>query len=269
MSVKVMSWVWDQDLPTTKKMLLLAIADHCDDDGDNAWPSKARLSKKVGINASYIRRLLRELEDDGWLVTQTQRGGTLQTATDKRPNLYRINIERGAPQDPPVAKRGALQVPPRGAPQYPLTISSTSKQTCTPTRAEKTRKPDELFDAIVLACSIDAALLTASARGSLNRATKELREVGAEAEQIAIAARAFMAKYPNASLTPTALAKHYPALSTTKRATERSSAASKTCGKCQGTGWLESDEADRTVHRCGTCGGGGTAKVLADTAKGG
>jgi hypothetical protein len=269
MSVKVMSWVWDQDLPTTKKMLLLAIADHCDDDGDNAWPSKARLSKKVGINSSYIRRLLRELEDDGWLVTQTQRGGTLQTASDKRPNLYRINIERGALQDPPLAKRGALQVPPRGAPQYPLTISSTSKQTCTPKRAEKTRKPDELFDAIVLACSIDATLLTASARGSLNRATKELREVGAEAEQIATAARAFIAKYPNASLTPTALAKHYPALSTTKRVTKRSSADTKPCEKCRSTGWLESQDAERTVYRCGDCGGDGNVKVLVDTANSG
>ena len=138
MSVKVMAWVWDQELPTSMKMLLLAIADHTDDDGDNAWPSKSRLAKKVGLSENRIRQMLRQLEAAGWIETGRQQGGTHRTQPDRRPNLYRVvMIERGltheAPLSPP-PERGLIHEPPRGltheAPRglthEPLTIISTS-----------------------------------------------------------------------------------------------------------------------------------------------
>lgn len=36
MSVKQMALVWDLDLPPNKRLVLLAYADHADDDGDNS-----------------------------------------------------------------------------------------------------------------------------------------------------------------------------------------------------------------------------------------
>ena len=63
MSVKIMGWVWDQDIrPPAKKMVLLAVADHADHDGDNAWPSIARLGRMVGNEPRSVQRHLRELE---------------------------------------------------------------------------------------------------------------------------------------------------------------------------------------------------------------
>ena len=39
MSVKAMSWVWDQDIPREQKFVLLAYADHADHDGGNIYPA--------------------------------------------------------------------------------------------------------------------------------------------------------------------------------------------------------------------------------------
>jgi len=257
-SVRVMSWVWDQQLPTTKKMLLLAIADHADDEGNNAWPSKARLSQKVGVEPNRIRQLLRELEIDGWLVTNKQRGGTLNTPSDRRPNLYSINTQRGLPQDSP---RGLVQEPSRGLVQEPLIIQGTSGTSFA--GKKKKRRPDTIFDAIVSVCLIDPASLTASARGSVNKAVKELRDVEATAETITRVAAAYRKKWPDLSLSPAALAKHYPSLVGEKSVRMKDTTPrGEVCDTCGGTGWQERESpgvARGEVFRCGFCDGTGFA----------
>ena len=259
MSVRVMAWVWDQDLPTSQKMLLLAIADHADDDGDNAWPSKARLAKKVGLSENRIRQMLRRLEADGWITTDRQQGGTHRTPSDRRPNLYRVVMdERGLTHEPP---RGLTHDAPRGLTHEPLTISSTSSTSIggdSDTESPRKRKADPLFDAMVEACSINALRLTTSSRGALNRAVKELREVGADPDQVADAARAYRLKYPEAAITPQALAKHFPALSDPVPVQSRYAAPQGSpCPKCSATGWVEADTDARTVERCDLCNGYG------------
>ena len=79
--------------------------------------------------------------------------------------------------------------------------------------AKNGKRRDELFEAIAAACGIDISQLTQSARGPLNRATKELREVGATPDSVTSAAAAYRKKYPKCDLTPNALAKHWSALS--------------------------------------------------------
>lgn len=257
MSVKVMAWVWDQELPTSKKMLLLAIADHCDDDGDNAWPSKARLAEKVCLSEDRVRVMLRQLENEGWITTHQSQGGTRQTPTDRRPNLYRINMTRGRVGKP---SRGRVDKRSRGRVGKPRIILSTSDTSLGSTSRAKER--DELFDALVEVCEIDAERLTQSARGALNRATKELKEVSADVESVRRVAKAYRVKYPGASLTPVALSKHYPALATDQRRRDESRAVSgEVCEACQGTGWAEVDESTRTVVRCEVCSGAGTVVV--------
>jgi hypothetical protein len=69
---------------------------------------------------------------------------------------------------------------------------------------------DELFEAVADACGIDWANdLTKSARGSLVKAVKDLRAVGADPQEVRH--RAGRWKYA-ATLTPSALAKHWPQL---------------------------------------------------------
>lgn len=268
MSVKVMSWVWEQDLPTTKKMLLLAIADHADDYGENAWPTKGRLAKKVGVEPNRIRQLLRELEADHWIETIRQRGGTLNTPSDRRPNLYKINTQRGLIDDAPQpsgghweAPRGVTGKPSRGLTGEPLIISDTSSTSFG--SQKRARKPDTIFDALVLACGLDPAGLTSSARGATNKAVKELREVDATPESILRVARAYQQKWPDLSMSPTSIAKHYPSLvgaNTPKREIKKELGVS--CESCKGSGWFDESETEvgpGVVVRCGDCEGSGFA----------
>lgn len=80
--------------------------------------------------------------------------------------------------------------------------------------ATTARKRDELFDALIEELNVDPAELTTAARGSLNNALKQLREVGATPLQIHSRCRRFRRRYADARLTPAALAKHWPDLAT-------------------------------------------------------
>lgn len=64
MSIKVMSRVWEMDLPAKDKLILLALADCANDEG-TAWPSVATLARKCGCDQRTIQRNLRDLEKVG------------------------------------------------------------------------------------------------------------------------------------------------------------------------------------------------------------
>ncbi len=61
------------DLRPRQKLLLLAIADHANDDGFGSHPSQARLAQKVGCTRRHVHNMLRELESIG-LVEVLDRG---------------------------------------------------------------------------------------------------------------------------------------------------------------------------------------------------
>ena len=65
--------------------------------------------------------------------------------------------------------------------------------------------------------------MTRSARGQLNKAVKELREVGATEEQVKAKAKAYRQQYPNATLTPTALVKHWSSFAEAEKKQARKS----------------------------------------------
>lgn len=250
MSVRVMSWVWDQDIPTTKKMILLAIADHASDDGDNAWPSLSTLAKKVGIGERHVRRMLRELEHDGWLVTFKQRGGRADQEDASRPNLYRIVIHTGDIQTP--TPRTPTPPPPRAStPPKPYIEPSVNLLA------------EDLFESVLDVCKIGHGSLTASGKGSAMKACKELAEVGATPADIEVVAKRYRAAYPNAQITPTALAKHYGTLIAVKSTTAPSRGLSEPCVRCNGTGWkhinVEEVGGATDVTRCDVCHGAGVA----------
>lgn len=85
MSVRVMSWVWEQSLPPNGKIILLALADHAHDDGRNAFPSLARIAKKTGYSERQVQRILSELVRQGAISVQ-------EASTTTKPTVYAINI---------------------------------------------------------------------------------------------------------------------------------------------------------------------------------
>jgi len=68
MSVKVMGRVWDSDLRSTEKFVLLAYADHASHDGTNIFPAIESMVEKTGFSERTVQSATRELEGKGWLI---------------------------------------------------------------------------------------------------------------------------------------------------------------------------------------------------------
>ena len=85
MSVRAMTWAWEQSIPPNGKIVLLALADHAHDDGRNAYPSLGRLARKTGYSDRQVQRILTELCRTGLIAVQAE-------ATPNRPTAYLLRI---------------------------------------------------------------------------------------------------------------------------------------------------------------------------------
>lgn len=108
-----MSMVWEADLPTTEKMVLLAIADSADDDGGNAWPSVATLARKASVTPRRVQQVIQALIHRGLLTVESQAGGLRSMRHDRRPNLYCIHLN-GVKHISPGKPDGVKSDAPRG-----------------------------------------------------------------------------------------------------------------------------------------------------------
>ena len=71
MSIAAMAWAWRQDLPPTPKLVLLALADHADDQGV-CWPGQRGIAAKVGRSRRTVQRTIMALEGLGLLAVEGQ-----------------------------------------------------------------------------------------------------------------------------------------------------------------------------------------------------
>ncbi len=79
MSVSVMSLVWRSDLPANHKLVLLAYADHANDDGSSVYPGEDWMAAKTSYTGGNIRRVTKQLVEAGFLH-RVKRGQTGQRA---------------------------------------------------------------------------------------------------------------------------------------------------------------------------------------------
>ena len=94
MSIRVMSEVWRTKLPTSEKMVLLVIADHASDEGDNAWPSQRTIAERSSCTIRTVQRCVNNLVRDGYLRMEKGAGGSATCRDDRRPHRYTINLEK-------------------------------------------------------------------------------------------------------------------------------------------------------------------------------
>ncbi|MBX6391150.1 MAG: helix-turn-helix domain-containing protein [Frankia sp.] len=225
-----MSQVWEHSRQHGSALLvLLAIADFADDDGW-AYPSIERLAEKARMSTRNVRYVLRHLEASGELMIVAG-GGRHQT------NRYRVLVA------PPVdgetrqddsgkviqgknfsetQRRETLQNPAetlqnpaetlQGVAAEPLrTVKirhrEPSHMPAAPS-APRSRQRDPLFEAVVEVCyGTDHQAITRTERSRVNRALKELREVGATPEDVYARAAEYRARSPDYPLTPQTLTK--------------------------------------------------------------
>jgi hypothetical protein len=63
MSVEASKWAWDQrGVSVSQKLVLLCLADHADDLGENCWPGQKRIAMKTGMSVETVSRVLKFLE---------------------------------------------------------------------------------------------------------------------------------------------------------------------------------------------------------------
>ncbi len=86
MSIKIMSKVWELDLKSTDKFVLIALADHANDDGE-CYPSYTTIMAKTGLSEQGLRNVINRLIKLEFLSRETRFRDNKSTTS----NLYKIH----------------------------------------------------------------------------------------------------------------------------------------------------------------------------------
>ena len=89
MSIEVMTLVFYADparLTSTEKLVLLAMADHGNDEGRHVYPSVRKLALKTSLSERGVQNVLSKLRSEGILAIVTESNGS-------RANEYEIDVE--------------------------------------------------------------------------------------------------------------------------------------------------------------------------------
>ena len=129
MSSKVMSWVWEQDLPPLDKIVLMAIADHADDDG-YAWPGMKRIAEKCSMEKRTVQRHVEKLQEQQLLKVESRQRHDGSSSSNGYTVVMNGTKEEGvAESHPPMSG----MTPPHGTDDTPLTVIEPSEETTTTT----------------------------------------------------------------------------------------------------------------------------------------
>jgi hypothetical protein len=141
-----MSAVFKAAIPSTQKLVLLAVAD-CANDMGECYPSVPLLMAKSSLSERAVQGALKWLEKAGWLVRECRTG---------RSTVYRVTPAADAPpQQMPPAPRAPTPAPraplppqdvhPTPAPRAPITIREPSIE---PSPKRKTPAPPDVSPSV-------------------------------------------------------------------------------------------------------------------------
>lgn len=150
-----MSIVWES-APTdnpSELLVLLTIADHCDDDGENAYPGIARIAHRCRLSERRVQQILRSLEERGMVSIEEQAGGSLGLRSDRRPNRYTLVMDGVKPVSPRTSdgvksetETGVHGVKPTSPDPLDTSISSTDEKLPVPLSKETSDEPKRLAE---------------------------------------------------------------------------------------------------------------------------
>lgn len=173
MSIDAMAYAWKTELSGSVKLMLLAIADRCDEFG-MCFPGVDKLAKKCGVKKRAAQKLISKLEELGELVvivgdgTKTVSGKTNRyfmkkfrdSLNMKTPNVDTRDVQTYTPQkDDEVSKRTSHEMsndsPDGVSDSTPNTTEDTTGDTKILSATQSDR--DRLFDGIAyIAFGLDA-----------------------------------------------------------------------------------------------------------------
>jgi hypothetical protein len=124
MSIKLMAWAWETDLPQTEKMVLLCLCDHANDSGD-CWPSVARLAVKCSVTDRTVQKAIQSLKDRGILSWVDAPGRTHRFTINPRTTFTPENCS--PPKMTTQPPNDVHPTPERRSPEPSITIIEPSK----------------------------------------------------------------------------------------------------------------------------------------------
>lgn len=175
MSIKIMDWVFENSKSQgLERLILLVIADHCNSEGEDAFPRISVIAKRANVSERTVKRRLQDLVALGELEV-VKRSGTS--------NLYRINVQQSGNKE--------------------TNEPTESKPRKSRTPAKRERNP--IWDTLLIVCGVDPNKVNSSEASRYGRMVRVLNECNATPEEIEARAHVYRHKFPNATLTPTAL----------------------------------------------------------------
>ena len=166
----------------------------------DGWTFRERaLASQVGVSREQIRTALARLTEAGYVVRRNELADGIPRVVTE---VYDVPKSEGPETVPPKVRKPDRRE--TGPVSKELVGARTTRRVVNP--------PDGLFETMVEVCGHDPKRLTSSERGRINKALKDLREVGVTPDEIRSAAKVYRSKYPNAALTPTALSAHWSTL---------------------------------------------------------
>lgn len=223
MSIKLMSQVWDLDLPHNQLWVLMALADYADDDG-YCWPSMTRLAHKTGYSDRQIRRVISDLKEHGIVEQEGRTGRSSRTwlRLDQAPRKVDVhpghNV-KGSKDNPGHFVRGTPDIL-SGDPGHSYVRHNHQRTSQSePKSADAPKKQsDPLFEAIYETWTgkpwEPGTKLTPNQRGKLNDARKQAVAVGADTAVWRAKVAAYRRQHPTWDLTPHAVLNHWSSLDT-------------------------------------------------------
>ena len=208
----VPEWFIDSGVSDKAFRLYTVLAKYADNQDGTAYPGRSRLAKRMGCSRSSVDRALEELIDMG--AVSKQRRYADGRWTSSLYTVYRTGPRRTHATSPTDATTPSPTHATTSSHGRRKELDQELHQRELLAAAPRERKPDPLWDTMLSVCGIDPPTLTRTARGQVNKALKELREIGATPSDLEAKAAAYRKTWPGMSLTPTALVKHWAQLAT-------------------------------------------------------
>ena len=125
-----MSAVWSMDLPTSDKMVMLALADWSNDDG-HCWPSMTQLMAKTGLTDRALRTIVGRLKEAGHLTREERPGKGV---------FYTVHPGTEFPPEATSPRKQTAKTPERGSANTSITTKPPSEAKASSGAARATRR---------------------------------------------------------------------------------------------------------------------------------
>ncbi len=171
-----MEWVFEKSKAQgLERLILLVIADHCNSEGEDAFPRISVIARRANVSERTVTRKIQDLVSMGELSVIKRQGTS---------SLYRIVTSTNSVDEKP---------------------STENQSTKKPSKQQSERKRNPIWDALLTACNVNPDNVNSSEASRYGRMVRVLKESNATPDDIFARAQAYRQKFPQATLTPTAL----------------------------------------------------------------